>query len=241
MGRSLWGQDSDPTGESDCSHWLVGRLLRTLRPELVQRCRGTASRQRLPGKLPVGVTMETAGNHVGVIEWGWGSGAMGTLQTCHQEADGKWARALVEPTPRKPAASPPELAGQPPTGLCSVDLPAGKPTGGGDLHWVSWMSAQHSRSPERPSLLEPGREPFTSLGPLQGPSSTCYWQSLTSFLLARAKCSCIMGRAVEARFVAKRQGIANWHLCDFNFLKIILFVWDFYDNTRKEMLSWTYR
>lgn len=59
-------------------------------------------------------------------------------------------------------------------------------------------------------------------------------------------CSRITGRAAEARFVAKRQEIANWHLCNFNFyyfnfLKIILFVWGFYDNTRKEMLSGTYR
>lgn len=60
-----------------------------LRPELVQHCWGVASRQRFPGKLPVGIAMETAGNRAGVIQRGWGSGAVGTLQTCHQEADGK--------------------------------------------------------------------------------------------------------------------------------------------------------
>lgn len=129
MGHSPRGQDSDPTGETDCSHWMAGRILRMLRSEPVQRCWGVASRQRCPWKLPVGVPMETAGNHAGVLEWGWGSGAMGTLGTCHQEADGKWARALVEPTPGEPAASPLELAGRPPTGLCPVALPAGTPPG----------------------------------------------------------------------------------------------------------------
>lgn len=216
---------------------MVGRFLGMLRPELVQYQWDMASKQRstcwgayqIPQKAAYrgrhGNCWESSWSWVGVGFWSlrWGPWEATTRKQMIRERWPLWNPLLGSCciTPRACQEADP--------GVCSMDLTAGKPLEG--VISTECPVCQPNTTGARKSQACWNREekPFTSP---ESPS-TFYWQSLTSFQLARGKCSDITRTAVEAGFVAERQYIANQH------------IWDSYYNTRKEMLSgiywWTLR
>lgn len=200
-----------------------------LRPELVQHCWGVASRQRFPGKLPVGIAMETAGNRAGVIH---GAGVLEPWELC------KPVTRKLMVSERGPLWNPllgslllhPGTGRAPPTGLCSVDLPllGSPPSRRPPLSVLGVSPTQQEPGEAKPAGTRKGALHLP--GPPQGPSSTLILTELSIIPAGKRKCSQLGGGAVLTLGTGTPWPVLNG-----------LFVWDFYDNTRKEMLSGTYR